>query len=113
MAAVKAQDRQSVAVRHFDGAKSRFLRTVGPSGRGGHASAIGRLKIRLNFIWFAGYPPYVLFVERRKPSRRGASGRPGAQRRRTEGSAPNFARIVWLPIFFSKKKKKKKKKASQ
>jgi hypothetical protein len=53
MATVKAQDRQSVAVRHFDGAKSRFLRTVGPSGRGVHVAAIGRLKIRPKFIWFA------------------------------------------------------------
>jgi hypothetical protein len=30
------------------------VRLVCCSGRGGHVSAIGRLKIRLNFIWFAG-----------------------------------------------------------
>lgn len=53
MAAVKAQNRQSVAFWHFDSAESRFLRTVGPSGGGGHVSAIERLKIRMNFIWFA------------------------------------------------------------
>jgi hypothetical protein len=55
MVTVKARYRQSVAVRHFDGAKSRLMRTARPSGRGGHVSAIDRLKIRLNFIWFAAW----------------------------------------------------------
>jgi hypothetical protein len=53
--------------------------------------------------------PYALFVERRRFSiETGAPTGPAAPRRRTEGRAQKFARILWLPILFLFLSKKKK-----